>query len=98
MRRGKRTLTAPVVQYADQIDHRTGTAYAVGQHDVVVHISADHIDGRQQNQILGAFAIACRHAHAQTARSEQMNNMPPDKTTAANHTNIVEFHRCLSRK
>ena len=86
------------MQHANEIDHRTGARHHFGQHRRVVHVGIDDIDGGQQDQVFDELTIARRHAHAQAARGQQMNDMAPDKTAAADHTDVVEFHGRLSQK
>ena len=58
----------------------------------IVHVGLHHVHGRQQDQVLGALAVARRHAHVQAARHQLPDYMPAQKARAAEHQNGAKDH------
>ena len=81
--RGKRQLDMRggeiAVQDADQVDQRVMAARQAVEHAALVDVGFDHVDRRQEDQVLRALAPARRHGDANPAPHESGDEMPADK-------------------
>ncbi len=77
------------VQDADEIHHRVAAGGELREGVRVVHVSLDHVDRRQENQVLGAFAPARGHDDRVLVFDELAHEMPADKAAAADDQNAA---------
>jgi hypothetical protein len=71
------------VQDADEIDDRIGGLDQPVQGGGIVNVRLDHVHGRQQDERLGALAIARRHEHPQAALGELVRDVAAEEAGAA---------------
>src|SRR6185436_4873458 len=83
---------AAIVQDADQVDDGIHAAREPREGRWIVHVGGNHIDGRQEDQRLGALAIARRHRHEIASRAQRLDDMTADIPAAAYHAYPRQFH------
>ena len=84
MRRLEAAVAAAVVQHADQVDHRVRAAHERRELRRIVDVDDGDVHRRQQDQLLlGALAVARRHADAVACRGQRVADVPADKAGAA---------------
>ena len=74
---------ATAVQDAREIDDRFVLASQRFEHPGRVHVGFDHVDGRQQDEVLRALAPARRHRDADALRGQQVEHVAPDEAGSA---------------
>ena len=80
------------VQDSDEIDHRLLAGDEAFERAARENVGLDDVDGRQQDEVLGALAAPRRHGDAHAARSERRDEMPADKAGAPDDEHVVELH------
>ncbi len=83
-----RAARAPV-QDADEIHHRVAAGSELPEGLRIVHVRLDHVDRRQENQVLGTLAPARGHDDGVLVFDELAHEMPADKTAAADDQNAA---------
>jgi hypothetical protein len=74
---------ARFVEDADQIHHCGDTACELPQGRRIVDVRLEHVDRRQQQQVLGALATARRHEDAPSIGNEASHHVAPDEAASS---------------
>ncbi len=86
-------IASGFVQDADEIDDGGRPRHQPGERCLVEHIRLDDLDGRQEDQVLGLLATACRHDNFVSRGRQSRDQMAPDKAAAAQHHDARGPHR-----
>ena len=82
-----------LVQDADQVDDHRCTPRQLHEHRFIMDVDFDDIDGRKQDQMLGALALPGRHDDSPPGSGQARNEVPADETAAAQHQRRRVIHR-----
>ena len=80
------------VQHADEVDDGVAAAHQAVEDARRIDVGLDHIDGGQQDQVLGALSPARGDQDVDAACSQQADDMAADETGAANDQDVLGFH------
>ena len=80
------------VEDAHEVDHRVLASREALEHAGRVDVGLDHIDRRQQDQVLGTLAAAGRHRGADALRGKEVEEVPPDEAGSPDDEQALGFH------
>src|SRR5690606_929015 len=89
---GIKRASTVFVQDADQVDHGILTGDLLRQGDVVHDVAFDHVNTRQQDQVLAGFAPAREHLYAVTRGIKPVHERAADESRAAGHADSLNTH------
>ena len=91
---GAEALAGIFMQDADQIDDRIAAAKLILQDRGIVNVRFDQLGAGQHGNFAMPLRMAGQHPECIAPVGQPRGQMPTNKTSAAQYTNLLNFHAC----